>query len=341
MFAVGSISIVIALAIFARMKKYGWNSTLAAILGSVIFFSAGVIVYFVMLQRDKIIALAGLAVAWASLVLSYWFITELYLRVAHVSKKDKNEKDNEETDKQDDPFYRKLTIARILIIVISLTVGVLSYVGFDDSGPKEATRTPGFVAAYIAEVTIFVCLLVWGWTLRTIYKDIAKSEDVLPNKCYFVLLATFIVLMLLLYIGSTVLVEYSETKERGSEKYFYSVGCVHLAGILTHTIHLATCFIVAFQAQPCSETQRKKFISKYLNGYESVKDFEDSIRREHPHKTNEEIESMVSSAESKMRQAENMIMTSLGSVVTYRYPTRTSAYDDDSFDESFYGDESG
>jgi len=78
-----------------------------------------------------------------------------------------------------------------------------------------------------------------------------------------------------------------------------------------------------------------------LNGYESVKDFEDSIRREHPHKTNEEIESMVSSAESKMRQAENMIMTSLGSVVTYRYPTRTSAYDDDSFDESFYGDESG
>jgi hypothetical protein len=49
MFAVGSISIVIALAIFARMKKYGWNSTLAAILGSVIFFSAGVIVYFVML----------------------------------------------------------------------------------------------------------------------------------------------------------------------------------------------------------------------------------------------------------------------------------------------------
>ena len=63
-----------------------------------------------------------------------------------------------------------------------------------------------YITAYFADGFILVCLLVWGWTLKKLYKDVQDNANLLPNIKIFRIHAALLVLFLFFNFGAMIAV---------------------------------------------------------------------------------------------------------------------------------------
>ena len=138
-------------------------------------------------------------------VMSHWTITEVYLKTSNetetvLSKKTKDVNQQNLAKTEHDKFIFRLKLARWVVLVLAVGIEVLFYFGFKGLFlERDRSGLLYFISLYSDDALIFTFLIIWGWTLIRLYRDIVNAKElkqILPNKNFFVLHATLLVLFL-------------------------------------------------------------------------------------------------------------------------------------------------
>ena len=139
--------------------------------------------------------------------MSHWTITEVYLKTSNetetvLSKKTKDVNQQKQAKTEHDKFIFRLKLARWVVFLFAVGVEVLYYFGF-----KGNDGLLYYISLYAVEAMIFTFLIIWGWTLIRLNRDIVNAKElkkILPNKNFFVLHATLLVLFLVVESGTII-----------------------------------------------------------------------------------------------------------------------------------------
>lgn len=121
---------------------------------------------------------------------------------------------------------------------------------------KDSQSLYYYLSQYGFNLIIIMSVLVWGWTIIKLYRNVTNAGRLLPNKKVFILHGFLMALFLLLQIASIVIGEVGG-KASGNRMYLL-FGIFNIVETLTFIVEYVSFFVVVYMMLPFLDYQRRK-----------------------------------------------------------------------------------